>query len=55
MSKILEKIIEPSKIEIGSNFLLKVKIMKEKAKLSDLKKLNCNKVKKLKVISLKEK
>ncbi len=28
MSKILEKIIEPSKIEIGSNFLLKIKAIR---------------------------
>lgn len=55
MAKILEKIVEPYKIEIGSNFLLKVKILKEKAKLGDLKKLKCSKIKNFKVICLKEK
>ena len=29
MTKILEKIVEPSKIEVGSFFLLKVKVKRE--------------------------
>lgn len=28
MSKIIERILEPSRIEVGSNFLLKIKVIR---------------------------
>ena len=52
MSKIIEKILEPSKIYVGSNFKLKIKAIRyaiykelQKRKYSDVKKVTYNQLK----------
>lgn len=52
--KIIEKIVEPSKIHVGSFFKLKIKIAKNKYTLGELKTLNCKYVKTLNCKEIKE-
>ena len=46
-TKIIEKIIEPSKIYVGSTFKLKIRIDRQKYTLGDLKKVKCSYLKTL--------
>ena len=52
MTKILEKIVEPSKIEVGSTFLLKIKAIRYMT-YAELKKQKVSKVKEYTVAELK--
>ena len=46
-TKIIEKIVEPSKIYVGSTFKLKIRIAKQKYVLGDLKNVKCSHLKTL--------
>ena len=52
MTKILEKIVEPSKIEVGSTFLLKIKAIRYMT-YAELKKQKVSKVREYTVAELK--
>ncbi len=46
-TKIIEKIVEPSKVYVGSTFKLKIRINKQQYTLKDLKQVKCNHLKTL--------
>ena len=54
MSRIIEKITEPTKIYVDSVFKLKIKIALKNYKLSDVKAVTCEYLKNIKCQDLKE-
>ncbi len=54
MSRIIEKITEPTKIYVDSVFKLKIKIAPKSYKLSDVKAVTCEYLKNIKCQDLRE-